>query len=137
MAAFGESCRRRGHSLTARFDPEPTSTVHRTTSESAVPESTTLGSERLGKSICPILLFDHLVGAQQNRLRCRQTERLGGFGVQSHLEFDRKLNGKFRRLRAAQNAIHIGCRTGIARQEADRAFPRGVGDARGPPGRDR
>src|SRR5262245_25255164 len=37
----------------SHFDPEPTSTVHRSTSECAVPEGTTLGSERFGKSIQP------------------------------------------------------------------------------------
>jgi hypothetical protein len=29
VAAFGESCRRCGHCLTARFDPERTPSVHR------------------------------------------------------------------------------------------------------------
>jgi hypothetical protein len=50
MAAFGESCRRRGHVLTARFDPELTPIVHRSVSERAVPEGTTLGSQRFGET---------------------------------------------------------------------------------------
>jgi hypothetical protein len=38
-------------------------------------------------------LFHHLVGAEQNRLRHIQTERLGGLEVQDHLKFCRELNG--------------------------------------------
>ena len=38
------------------------------------------------------LLFDHLVGAQQNRLRHGEAERLGGLQVYDRLEFCRKLN---------------------------------------------
>jgi hypothetical protein len=57
-----------------------------------------------------VLLFDHFVGAQQDRLRHRRTKRLGGLDVDSHLEFDRQLNGKVRRLCPAQDAIDIGCR---------------------------
>ena len=41
-------------------------------------------------------------------MRHRHTERLGGLEVDDHLELDRELNGKLRRLRAAQNAIDIG-----------------------------
>src|SRR6516225_3880450 len=55
----------------------------------------------------PDVLFDHLVGGQQNRLWHGKAERLGGLGVQSHLEFDGQLNGKLRRLCASENAIHI------------------------------
>src|SRR5262249_23954404 len=52
-------------------------------------------------------LFDDLVGAQQNRWGYGKTERLGGLEVDDHLKFCRQLNGKVRRLRAAQNAIDI------------------------------
>jgi Helix-turn-helix len=48
-----------------------------------------------------VLLFDHLVGAQQNRWGYGKAERLGGLEVQDHLEFCRQLDGKLRRLRAA------------------------------------
>jgi hypothetical protein len=41
MAAFGESYRDSGHGLASLFDPTATSTVHRSTSEGAVPEGTT------------------------------------------------------------------------------------------------
>ena len=41
--------------------------------------------------------FDHLVRAQQDRLRDRQTERFGGLQVDDQLElrrlFDRKIGG--------------------------------------------
>ena len=53
-------------------------------------------------------LFDHFVGAQQNRLRHGEPERLGGLGVNSHLKFDRHLNRQVGRLCATENAIHIG-----------------------------
>jgi hypothetical protein len=36
-------------------------------------------------------LFDHLVGAQQDRCRQFDPERLGGLEVDSHLEFRRLL----------------------------------------------
>jgi hypothetical protein len=42
-------------------------------------------------------LFDHLVGAQQNRLWHYKAERLGGLQVYRRLEFDRQLNRKVRR----------------------------------------
>jgi hypothetical protein len=41
----------------------------------------------------PSRLFDHLVGAKQDRLRRRQAERLGGLEVQDHPEICRQLNG--------------------------------------------
>ena len=53
-------------------------------------------------------LFDDLVGAQQDRRWYRKAERRGGLAVHGHLELGRELNRKFRRLRAAQNAIDIG-----------------------------
>ena len=53
-------------------------------------------------------LFDLLVGAQQNRWGYRKTERLGGLEVQDRLELGRELHREIARLRAAQDAIHIG-----------------------------
>jgi hypothetical protein len=52
-------------------------------------------------------LIIRLVGGQQNRLRHRKTERLGGLEVHGHLELGRKLHREIARLRAAQNAIDI------------------------------
>src|SRR6202162_5134272 len=54
--------------------------------------------------------FDHLVGTQQNRRRHRKAERLGGLGVQNHLESGRKLNRQVGRLCATKNAIDIESR---------------------------
>jgi len=53
-------------------------------------------------------LFNHLVGAQQDRWGYRKTERRGGLAVYDHLELSRQLHRKIARLRAAQDAIHIG-----------------------------
>ena len=53
-------------------------------------------------------LFDHLVGAQQNRWRYRKTKRPGGLAVQDHLKFYRELHREIARLCAAQNPIDIG-----------------------------
>ena len=38
----------------------------------------------------------------------RKAKRLGGLEVHGHFEFCRQLNGKFRWLLAAQNAIDVG-----------------------------
>src|SRR6516165_4349426 len=53
-------------------------------------------------------LFDHLGGAQHYRWGYGKAERLGGLEVQDHLELGRKLHREIARLRAAQDAIHIG-----------------------------
>src|SRR6516162_1288989 len=55
----------------------------------------------------PRSLFDHLVGAKQDRWGYGKTKRLGGLEVYGHLKFCRELNGKLRRLRASQDAIDI------------------------------
>ena len=47
-------------------------------------------------------LFDHLVGAQQERLRDRQAERLGGRKIDDKLESGRLLNRDIAGLRTAQ-----------------------------------
>ena len=43
--------------------------------------------------LAPRGLFDHLVGADEQRGRYSKTERLGGLEVKDHLEFGRKLHG--------------------------------------------
>src|SRR5262249_11552485 len=60
-----------------------------------------------GRSGGGTVSFDHLVGAQQDRLWYGKTERLGGLEVYDHLEFCRKLHRQIARLRAAQDAIDI------------------------------
>jgi hypothetical protein len=57
--------------------------------------------------IRPGLLLDHLVGAQQNRLRHRQAKGLGGLEVDGYLKFCRKLHWEIAWLLAAQDAIGI------------------------------
>jgi hypothetical protein len=68
----------------------------------AVPEGTTHNPWKpaVRETDMPDLLFDHLVGAQQDRLRHRQTERLGGLEVDHHLVFHSKLHREFARFRA-------------------------------------
>jgi len=56
---------------------------------------------RSGRRRRPAALFNHLVGAQQNRWGYRKAERLGRLAVHGHLEFCRQLNGQLRRLRTA------------------------------------
>src|SRR6516225_6670625 len=52
-------------------------------------------------------LFDHLVGAQQNRWGYGKAERRGGLAVHEHLELGRQLHREIARLLAAQDAIDI------------------------------
>src|SRR6516165_5549075 len=52
--------------------------------------------------------LDHLISAQHYRWRYRKTERRGGLAVYDHLELGRQLHREIARLRAAQDAIHIG-----------------------------
>ena len=49
--------------------------------------------------------FDHLVGAQQERFRDRQAERLGGREIDDELEFGRLLDRDIAGLRPAQNLV--------------------------------
>ena len=79
--------------------PLRTWTVHRSTSESAVPEGTTKRAVR--EIDLPNLLFDNLVSAQKDRLRHGETERLGGLEVHGHLKFCRELHREIARLRRA------------------------------------
>jgi hypothetical protein len=52
-------------------------------------------------------LFDHLVGAQQDRWGYLKAEGFRGFDVQGHLKFDRQLNWKLRRLCTMKDAIDV------------------------------
>ena len=53
--------------------------------------------------------LNHLVRAQQQRLRDRQAERLGGFDVHRHIEFRRTLDGQIGRLDAFEDLVDVGC----------------------------
>src|SRR4051812_8433297 len=49
--------------------------------------------------------FDHLVGAQEERLRDRQSECLGGSKIEDELELGRLLDREVGRLCPAQNLV--------------------------------
>src|ERR1700730_10951884 len=52
-------------------------------------------------------LFDHLVGAGEERLRHGETERFGGLHVDKQLELGRLLDGKLARFRPLQDLVYI------------------------------
>jgi hypothetical protein len=55
--------------------------------------------------------FNHLVGAQQERLRNGQAECLGGREIDDEIEFGGLLDRKIARLGATQNLVDILGRT--------------------------
>src|SRR5262249_60961020 len=65
-------------------------------------------------SICPLWarsghrghLFDHLVSAEQDRLRHIEAERFGGLAIEDELEFRYPLNRKIGRFGAFENLVH-------------------------------
>src|SRR6478736_1148338 len=59
------------------------------------------------------MLFDHLVGAGEQRWRHVEAERLGGLEVDHQLELDRGLDRKLARLRLLEDAVGIGRRAPI------------------------
>src|SRR5262249_45651009 len=54
-----------------------------------------------------LLLFDHLVGARQNRRWQVETERLRGFEIDHELIFVRRLDRQFGWLFALENAVDV------------------------------
>ena len=62
-----------------------------------------------------ITLLDHLVSGDAQRLRHRDTERLGRFEIDNQQIFHRHLRRKFRWLCASQDIVHIAGRTVIDR----------------------
>jgi hypothetical protein len=65
------------------------------------------GSQSACSERSPHQLFYELVGAQQERLRNRQDERLGGRQVDDEFELGRLLDREVGRLRPAQNLVDI------------------------------
>jgi len=55
--------------------------------------------------------FNHLVGAQQERLRDRQAKRLGGIQIDDEIEFGRLLDRDVAWLGPSQNLVNIVCGT--------------------------
>ncbi len=80
MATSGERCRRCGHAGSFLADPYRNPSVRRSNRQMLIYAGGTSDSgvygDRAGRP-----LFKHLVGAQQDRLRHSEAERLGGFGV--------------------------------------------------------
>ena len=58
----------------------------------------------------PGILFDHLVGAREQRWWDFEAECLGGVEIEHKLEFRGRLNGKVARRCTAQYSINVRCR---------------------------
>jgi hypothetical protein len=63
-------------------------------------------------------LFDHLVGAREQRLGDREAERLGGRKVDDEIELGRLLDRNIRWLGAAKNLVDEFAGTGQTRQSS-------------------
>src|SRR2546426_5935208 len=60
-------------------------------------------------------LFDHLVRPEQDRLRDREAERLGGLEVDHELELCRLLDRQVAGLGAFEDFVNVGGRTAVQR----------------------
>jgi hypothetical protein len=84
-----------------------TSTPPNAVSAASHIRATALGSLTLAWTVSEL---NHLVGAQQDRLRDGEVESLGRLEIKDHLVLGGRLDGKFVRFRAAQYAIDISRR---------------------------
>src|SRR6516164_8682041 len=82
-------------------------------SMSALPPKTDIGTQPCdvrfvpkADEVAPQLLFDHLVGTEQDRRRYRHTNCLGGFQVEREFETRWLLDGKIGRLCSSKNLRH-------------------------------
>ena len=66
------------------------------------------------------VLFDHLIGAREQRLRYGKSERLCGFEIDYQLILCRRLHRQIGRLLALEDAIDV---TGGAAVLIDRVYP--------------
>jgi hypothetical protein len=70
MAAFGKSCRDSGHGFLSLFDPLQTSSVHRSTSERAVPEGTTHPLEARGSGKTDLPVSYSITSSARSKIDC-------------------------------------------------------------------
>ena len=68
---------------------------------------TDLGHAAQSTPTVPDVLFDHLVGAEQDRCRNIEAERLGGFQIDHEFKFCRLLDRQIGGLVALENAPDI------------------------------
>ena len=86
---------------------------------SALPPKADIGTQSRNVRFVPkadkvrrskMALFDHLVGADEQRRRHGDPERFSRLKIDNYVEFGRPLNWKFARLRTLQNLVNeSGC----------------------------
>src|SRR5215468_10289912 len=65
---------------------------------------------RLDRGRMPIALLDDVVGAGEDRLRDRQSERLRGLEIDRKIESGRQLDRQIGGLASLQNLVDVDCR---------------------------